>query len=187
MIKETEILDILSKGFLYKEISLKNLPGIFLESINTTSIVLLLVSASIAMSWVMAYENIPQSITDLFLSVSDNRVVIFILINLILLFVGIFMDITPAILIFTPIFLPVAASIGVDPLQFGMILMMNLGLGLCTPPVGACLFVGCAVGNVPIERAVRTIWPFYAAIFIALMLTTFVPAISLTLPNLLGN
>jgi len=90
------------------------------------------------------------------------------------------------ILICTPIFLPVVKSFGMDPLQFGMILMMNLGLGLCTPPVGACLFVGCAVGKLPIERAVRTIWPFYIAILVALVMTTFIPAISLTLPRLLG-
>jgi TRAP-type C4-dicarboxylate transport system permease large subunit len=104
-----------------------------------------------------------------------------------LLILGMIMDMAALILICTPIFLPLAISLGMDPLQFGMILMMNLGLGLCTPPVGACLFVGCAIGKVPIEKVVKTIWPFYSAIFIALMLTTFIPAISLTLPNLIGN
>ena len=101
-----------------------------------------------------------------------------------LLVLGMIMDMAALILICTPIFLPLAMSLSMDPLQFGMILMMNLGLGLCTPPVGACLFVGCAIGKVPIEKAVKTIWPFYFAIFLALMLTTFIPAISLTLPNL---
>ncbi len=104
-----------------------------------------------------------------------------------LLLLGMIMDMAALILICTPIFLPVANSLGMDPLQFGMILLINLGLGLCTPPVGTCLFVGCAVGKVPIEKAVRTIWPFYLAILVALMLITFVPAISLTLPNLLAG
>ena len=117
--------------------------------------------------------------------ISDNPIIILLLINLMLLILGMIMDMAALILICTPIFLPLAISLGIDPLQFGMILMMNLGLGLCTPPVGACLFVGCAIGKVPIEKAVRTIWPFYAAIFIALMMTTFVPEVSLTLPNLI--
>ena len=108
------------------------------------------------------------------------------MINAALLILGMIMDMAALILICTPIFLPVAQSLGMDPLQFGMVMMMNLGLGLCTPPVGACLFVGCAVGKLPMEQAVKTIWPFYLAIFLALMLTTFIPAVSLTLPNLLN-
>ena len=108
------------------------------------------------------------------------------MINAVLLLVlGMIMDMAALILICTPIFLPVMKLMGIDPLQFGMILMMNLGLGLCTPPVGACLFVGCAIGKVKIEKAVKTIWPFYIAILLALMLITFIPAISLTLPGLL--
>ena len=109
------------------------------------------------------------------------------MINVVLLILGMIMDMAALILICTPIFLPVANALGVDPYQFGMILLVNLGLGLCTPPVGSCLFVGCAVGKLPMEKAVRTIWPFYCAIFIALMLITFVPAISLTLPSLVGG
>jgi TRAP-type C4-dicarboxylate transport system permease large subunit len=109
------------------------------------------------------------------------------MINAVLLLLGMIMDMAALILICTPIFLPVAHSLGIDPLQFGMILLVNLGLGLCTPPVGSCLFVGCAVGKLPMEKAIRTIWPFYLAIFVALMLITFVPAISLTLPGLIGN
>ncbi len=103
-----------------------------------------------------------------------------------LLVLGMIMDMAALILICTPIFLPVAASLGMDPLQFSMILLVNLGLGLCTPPVGTCLFVGCAVGKIPIENAVQTIWPFYLAIFAALMMITFIPAISLTLPQIIG-
>ena len=109
------------------------------------------------------------------------------MINVVLLVLGMIMDMAALILICTPIFLPVANSLGMDPLQFGMMLLVNLGLGLCTPPVGTCLFVGCAVGKLPIEKAVRTIWPFYLAIFAALMMITFIPAISLTLPRLIGT
>ena len=118
--------------------------------------------------------------------ISDNPVVILLMINLMLLLLGMIMDMAALILICTPIFLPIANSIGIDSYQFGMILLMNLGLGLCTPPVGSCLFVGCAVGGVKLEDAVKTIWPFYVAIFVALMLTTFIPGISLTLPSILG-
>ena len=119
--------------------------------------------------------------------ISDNPIVLLLMLNGMLLVLGMIMDMAALILICTPIFLPVVQSFGMDPLQFGMILMMNLGLGLCTPPVGSCLFVGCAIGKVPIEKAVKTIWPFYLAIFAALMLITFVPAISLTLPRLVGQ
>jgi TRAP-type C4-dicarboxylate transport system permease large subunit len=118
--------------------------------------------------------------------VSASPFVILLLINLILLLLGMIMDMAPLILICTPIFLPIVRDIGVDPVQFGIILMMNLGLGLCTPPVGACLFVGCAIGGEKIERVVLTMWPFYLAILVALMLTTYIPAISMYLPGLLG-
>jgi TRAP-type C4-dicarboxylate transport system permease large subunit len=119
-------------------------------------------------------------------AISDNPVAILLMINLMLLLLGMIMDMAALILICTPIFLPVAGNIGVDPYQFGMLLMMNLGLGLCTPPVGSVLFVGCAVGGVNLEDAVKTIWPFYLAILVALLFVTFVPAISLTLPKLFG-
>jgi TRAP-type C4-dicarboxylate transport system permease large subunit len=124
--------------------------------------------------------------SEMLLGISENPIIILLLINLMLLLLGMIMDMAALILICTPIFLPIAGTIGIDPFQFGMILLMNLGLGLCTPPVGACLFVGCAVGKVKIEEAVKTIWPFYIAILIALMLVSFVPAISLTLPNLVN-
>jgi TRAP-type C4-dicarboxylate transport system permease large subunit len=127
---------------------------------------------------------VPELLVDALLFVSDNPIIILLMLNLMLLSLGMIMDMAALILICTPIFLPVAVSIGVDPIQFGIIMMMNLGLGLCTPPVGACLFVGCIIGGVKIQDAVRTIWPFYAAILVALMLTTYVPAISMTLPNM---
>lgn len=180
------VLYCLILGFVYKEISFNNLPKILLESVGTTSIVLLLVGASIAMSWVMAYENIPQSITDLFLSISDNKFVIFILINLILLFIGIFMDITPAILIFTPIFLPVVTELGMDPVHFGIVMVLNLCIGLCTPPVGTVLFVGVGVANTTIQKVVKPLLPLFIAMLIALILVTYIPALTMWLPGVFG-
>lgn len=157
------------------------------NSVRTTAMVMILIACAGAFGYMLTYFQVPTMMTDFMLGISENPIALLLMINLMLLILGMIMDMAALILICTPIFLPLAVSIGVDPLQFGMILIMNLGLGLCTPPVGACLFVGCAVGNVPIEKAVKTIWPFYAAIFVALMLITFVPAFSLTLPNLLDG
>lgn len=176
----------LALAFFYKEISWKNLSAILLRSAGTTAIVLLLVAASMSMSWIMAYENIPQNITDLLLSISDNKVVILLIINLTLLTVGIFMDITPAVLIFTPIFLPVVKSLGVDPVHFGIIMVLNLCIGLCTPPVGSVLFVGVGVAGTTIEKVVKPLLPLFIAMLVALLLVTFVPVLSLWLPGLFG-
>jgi tripartite ATP-independent transporter DctM subunit len=173
--------------FVYRALTWENFKLAVVNSVRTTSMVMILVACSAAFAYMLTFFQVPSRMIDMMLGISENPIVIILMINVMLLILGMIMDMAALILICTPIFLPVALMIGIDPLQFGMILMMNLGLGLCTPPVGACLFVGCAVGNVPIERAVRTIWPFYAAILIALMLTTFVPAISLTLPNFLAN
>ncbi len=170
----------------YREISWQELPGVFIQAINTTAVVLLLVGASIAMSWVMAYENIPQNITAFFLALTDNRVVIFLLINLILLFVGIFMDITPAVLIFTPIFLPVVTELGMDPVHFGIIMVLNLCIGLCTPPVGTVLFVGVGVAGTTIQKVVRPLLPLFIAMLIALLITTYVPGLTMWLPRFFG-
>lgn len=157
------------------------------NSVRTTAMVMILIACAGAFGYMLTYFQVPTLMTDFMLGISENPVAILLMINVMLLMLGMIMDMAALILICTPIFLPLAVSIGVDPLQFGMILMMNLGLGLCTPPVGSCLFVGCAVGNVPIEKAVRTIWPFYGAILLALMLVTFVPAFSMTLPGLLDG
>lgn len=172
---------------VYRALTWENFKLAVINSVRTTSMVMILVASAAAFAYMLTFFQVPSRMIELMAGISDNPIAILLMMNVMLLVLGMIMDMAALILICTPIFLPVAISIGVDPIQFGMILMMNLGLGLCTPPVGACLFVGCAVGNVPIERAVRTIWPFYAAIFIALMLTTFIPAISLTLPNLLAN
>lgn len=156
------------------------------QAIRTTAMVMILVGSATAFAYFLAIYEVPTLTLNMLLAISDNPVVIFLLINIALLILGMFMDMAALILICTPIFLPVAIKLGMDPLQFGMVLMMNLGLGLTTPPVGGCLFVGCSIAKVPIESVLRTIWPFYLAIFVALMLTTYVPAISLTLPGLLN-
>ena len=148
--------------------------------------VMLLIAASMSMSWIMSYENIPQNMSDMLLSISDNRVVILIIINLLLLFVGVFMDMTPAVLIFTPIFLPVVKSIGIDPIQFGIIMVLNLCVGLCTPPVGSVLFVGIGIAKTSIEEIIKPLLPLFIAMIVALMLITFFPKITLWLPHQFG-
>jgi tripartite ATP-independent transporter DctM subunit len=134
----------------------------------------------------MAFENIPQQITALLLSVSDSPVVILLIINFILLFVGVFMDMTPAVLIFTPIFLPVVQSMGMDPVHFGIIMVLNLSIGLCTPPVGSVLFVGVGVAGTSIQKVVKPLLPLFIAMIVALMIVTYVPGISLWLPRVFG-
>lgn len=176
---------LLLTGF-YKEIKINELPQIFLTAIGTTAIVMLLVGTSMSMSWVMAYENIPQNITEFLLSISDNKFVILLIINLILLFVGIFMDITPAVLIFTPIFLPVVTALGVDPIHFGIIMVLNLCVGICTPPVGSVLFVGVGVAGTTIQKVIRPLLPLFVAMLLALLLVTYVPELSLWLPSVFG-
>jgi len=154
-------------------------------SVRTTAVVFLLVGTASAFAYLLALYQLPGMLTQAMLAISDDPVVILLLINLALLLLGCVMDMAALILITTPIFLPVVTAIGMDPVQFGMVMMMNLGLGLTTPPVGAVLFVGCAIGRIPIEAVMRTIWPFYGAILAALMLTTYWPAMSLTLPRIL--
>lgn len=171
---------------VYRSLSLRDFWTAVTRAVRTTAMVMILVASARAFGHMLTLFQVPELLTNLIFLVSENPIVVLLLLNLTLLLLGMIMDMAALILITTPIFLPVAVSLGMDPVQFGMILMMNLGLGLCTPPVGACLFVGCAIGDVPIERAVKTIWPFYLAILVALMLTTFVPAISMTLPRLVG-
>lgn len=173
-------------GFWYGELSISNLPDVLLRSANTTAVVLLLIATSIGMSWVMSYENIPQTVTETLLAISDNKFVILLIINMILLFVGIFMDMTPAVLIFTPIFLPVVIGLGIDPTHFGIMMILNLSIGLCTPPVGSVLFVGVGVANTSIVKVVRPLLPLFIAMLFALLLVTFIPQLSLWLPGLFG-
>ncbi len=170
--------------FLYREIKLKDLPKILLASAKTTAVVMLLVGCSTAMSWVMARENIPQNVSAAMLSLSDNKLVILLIINMILLIVGMFMDMTPAVLIFTPIFLPVVTALGLDPIHFGIILIANLCIGLCTPPVGTCMFIGCGIGKVSIAHVLPSMIPFFIAMFVSLMAITYIPWLSMWLPGL---
>ncbi|WP_094463353.1 TRAP transporter large permease [Pannonibacter phragmitetus] len=169
----------------YREISIRDLPGIMIDSAVTTSIVLLMVGCSIAMSRVMAFADIPYTISDLLLSLSENPLVLLLIINIALLVVGMFMDMTPALLIFTPIFLPVVKDLGMDPVHFGVMMTFNLCLGICTPPVGSALFVGCSVAKVSIARVLRPLLPMMAMQFAVLLLITYVPDLSLALPRLL--
>ena len=172
---------------VYRSLSWSSFKLAVRNSVRTTSMVMILIACAGAFGYMLTYFQVPTVLTEFMLGISENPIALILMINVMLLMMGMIMDMAALILICTPIFLPLAVSIGIDPLQFGMIVLMNLGLGLCTPPVGACLFVGCAVGNVPIEKAVKTIWPFYIAILVALMLITFVPAISLTLPSLIDG
>jgi|TARA_R110000744_G_scaffold108183_4_gene204958 tripartite ATP-independent transporter DctM subunit len=178
------VLYSLILGFIYKEITLPKLPQILLDSSATTAIVMLLIGSSMCMSWALSYENIPQDISTGLLSLSDNKIVILLIINLLLLFVGIFMDMTPAVLIFTPIFLPVVTKLGLDPVHFGIIMVLNLCIGLCTPPVGSVLFVGVGVAKTTIEKVFKPLLPLFIAMIVALFLVTYIPQLSLWLPSL---
>lgn len=180
------VLYTLVLGFLYKEIGIKDLPKILLDSSKTSAIVMLLIAASMSMSWILSYENIPQSLSEVLLSISDNSLVVLIIINLLLLFVGIFMDMTPAVLIFTPIFLPIVKTLGIDPIQFGIMMVLNLCIGLCTPPVGSVLFVGIGIANTSIERVIKPLLPLFIAMIIALVFIILFPAITLWIPQKFG-
>ncbi len=171
---------------IYREINLKELPDILLKAGGITAIVMFLIATSSAMSWILSYENIPQMLSDLLLTISENPLIILLIINLLLIIVGAFMDMTPAVLIFTPILLPVAESIGMSPIHFGIMLVLNLSIGLCSPPVGAVLFVSCSVGKTSIEKIIKPMMPLYIAMFFVLMLVTYIPAISEFLPRYFG-
>ncbi|WP_116133975.1 TRAP transporter large permease [Tropicimonas sp. IMCC34043] len=169
----------------YREISVRDLPRIIVDSAVTTSIVLLMVGASIGMSRAMAFAGIPEMISDALLGLSSNPLMILLAVNVALLVVGTFMDMTPALLIFTPIFLPVVTDLGMDPVHFGIVMAFNLCIGICTPPVGSALFIGCSVGETRIADVIRPLLPFFLALMALLLVVTYVPAISLFLPRLL--
>ena len=180
------VLYTLVLAFIYREITWKDIPGILLRSVRTTAIVLLLVATSMGLSWIMSYENIPQDVSRGLLSLTENKIAIMIIINLILLTVGIFMDMTPAVLIFTPIFLPIVGDLGLDPIHFGIIMVLNLRIGLCTPPVGTLLFVGCSVSKIGIGSVIRPLIPLYIAMIAVLLLVTFISELSLWIPGIFG-
>jgi tripartite ATP-independent transporter DctM subunit len=171
--------------FVYRDLRWRDWPGLVHRTLKTVAMVMTLIACASAFGYVMALMQLPAKITAFFLSLSHNPDVILMMINVLLLVLGCLMDMAPLILICTPIMLPVVTTLGVDPVHFGMIMLLNLGIGLLTPPVGATLFVGCAVGKVTMEQVMRSIWPFYAVLIAVLMLVTYVPAVSLWLPRLL--
>jgi tripartite ATP-independent transporter DctM subunit len=168
----------------YRTMDWSNFVAATFAAVRTTAMVLMVIGCAAAFGWLLAILQVPAAMIEVMKGVSDNPIVILLLINLLLLFLGTFMDMSPLIVITTPIFLPVATAFGVDPVHFGVIMVLNLGIGLCTPPVGAVLFVGCAVGRIGVGEVLKTIWPFYGAAFVTLMLVTYIPGLSLWLPAL---
>lgn len=173
--------------FVYKELDLKKMNAVLIKSLKTLAMVLGLLTASNAFGWLMAYLRVPMMVTDALLTISDNRIVILLLINLLLLVLGTIMDMAPLIMITTPILMPVVTSLGMDPIHFGVMMILNLAIGLCTPPVGAALFVGCSIGKIRIEEVSKSMMPFYLIMVSVLMLVTFIPQIVLFIPNLILN
>ncbi|MTH77328.1 TRAP transporter large permease [Paracoccus aestuariivivens] len=169
--------------FLYRTLSMKDFIEATLGAVRTTAMVLMVIGSAACFGWLLAYLRVPTQMIEFLQQISNNPIVILLLINITLLILGTFMDMSPLIVITTPIFLPVAMAFGVDPIHFGVIMILNLGIGLCTPPVGSVLFVGCAVGRIGIGQVMKTIWPFYGAAFGTLMLVTYIPALSLWLPS----
>jgi len=179
------IYAVLVTTLFYRTMKWENFVKATMGAVKTTAMVLLIIGTAASFAWLLALNEVPDRLFMLLQSISDNPMVIMLMVNVILLFLGTFMDMSPLIIICTPIFLPVMTQLGMDPVQFGIVLMINLGIGLVTPPVGSVLFVGCAVGNVRMEDTVRTIWPFYLVMVVTLLLVTYIPAISMFIPNLL--
>lgn len=173
-------------SFIYKEMNSSKLREVMVQSVKASSIVLFLISASSVMSWVMSIANIPTYISEVLLSISNEPWIILICINIILLVVGTFLDFTPAVLIFTPIFFPIVTSMGIDPVHFGIIMIFNLSIGICTPPVGNALFIGCSIANVKIQNVLRHLIPLYLVLIVDLILIVLLPEISLFIPRLMG-
>lgn len=172
--------------FIYKTIKLSEIPKILVDAAVMTTTVMLIIGASSVLSFVMSFTGLPQAISSLVLGISDNKIVILLILNIFLLIVGTFMDMAPALLIFTPIFLPIVQSFGMSPIHFGVMMVMNLSVGTITPPVGNVLFVGSSVAKLQVEQVMKRLIPMYAAIFVALMLVTYIPALSEWLPTVLG-
>lgn len=180
------VYSLLLSLFYYKSITWHDIPKILQESAEMTGIIIFLIGTSSIMSWIMAFTNIPEAVSQGLLSITDSGIVILLIINVLLLIVGTFMDMTPACLIFTPIFLPVCVSLGVDPIHFGIFMILNLCIGTITPPVGTTLFVGVKVGGVKIESVFRWLLPYFTVIIVVLLLVTYIPQLSLWLPSLMG-
>ena len=172
--------------FVYKNIKLSQMKDVLVSTATMTTIVMLIIGASSVLSFVLSFTGLPQAISNLMLGLTTNKVILLLLINIILLVVGTFMDMAPALLIFIPIFLPVAQSVGMDAIQFGVMIVMNLSIGTITPPVGSVLFVGCSVAELKVEDVIKRLLPYFAAICVSLLFVTFVPAVSTWLPTVLG-
>ena len=170
--------------FVYRDYKWRDLPHLIHRVVKTVAMVMMLIGFSVAFGYMMAIMQIPAKVTQFFLGVSENKYVFLLLVNILLLLLGTFMDLAPMLLICTPIFMPVILKLGIDPVHFGMIMILNLGIGLITPPVGPTLFVGCAIGKVTMEQVSKELWPFYGAMCLALLLVTYIPALSLWLPSL---
>ncbi len=168
---------------IYKEVKFKEIPSIILQSAITTAVVMILVATSMAMSQLLTEEDVPQNVSAALIALTEIKWILLLIINFMLLAVGTFMDMTPAVLIFTPILWPVVRELGLDPLHFGIILIMNLCIGLCTPPVGTCLFLGCGIAETTVSKVIKHILPFYVAMIIALLICTYIPWLSLWLPS----
>jgi tripartite ATP-independent transporter DctM subunit len=172
--------------FIYRDYKWSELPKLMYRTVKTVTIVMILIGFAAAFGGIMTYMQLPARITEMFTSISDNKYVILMCINIMLLLIGTLMDMAPLILILTPVLLPVTNSLGIDPVHFGMIMLVNLGIGLITPPVGSVLFVASAVSKQKIEQVVKAMLPFYAVLFLVLMVITYIPAISLFLPKFFG-
>jgi len=171
-------------SLIYGDMKTKDFPDVLLSSAKTTAVVMFLICTSMAMSWLFSFEGIPEMISTFLLEQLHNKFAIFLAINIILLIIGTFMDMTPAVLIFTPIFLPVVTTLGMDPVHFGIVIVLNLCIGICTPPVGTLLFVGSGVAKVPVTQVIKPLLPFLAIMVIVLMLISYIPEISMFLPRL---
>ena len=171
-------------SLIYGDMKTKDFPDVLLSSAKTTAVVMFLICTSMAMSWLFSFEGIPAMISTFLLEQLNNKFAIFLAINIILLIIGTFMDMTPAVLIFTPIFLPVVTTLGMDPVHFGIVIVLNLCIGICTPPVGTLLFVGSGVAKVPVTQVIKPLLPFLAIMVIVLMLISYIPEISMFLPRL---
>ena len=179
------IYTVLVGALVYRTLGYKRFMESAKESVKITAMVMLIISAAMAFGFALAILKAPEQLAGLITGTTSNPILVLLIINLILLLLGTFMDMSPLIVIMTPILLPIAASVGIDPIHFGVIMMLNLGIGLVTPPVGSVLFVGSAVGKAPLEDMIKSIWPFYGALIIALLVISFVPSLSLTLPEIM--
>ncbi|NPV43557.1 MAG: TRAP transporter large permease [Firmicutes bacterium] len=172
--------------FVYKELKLKHLKDILTNTVVSTAMIMFIIATASVFGWLLASEQIPQVVANALLSLSRNPIVILALINILLLFIGTFMETVAAIIILVPVFLPVITQIGVDPLHFGLIIVVNLAIGMVTPPLGVCLFIGCGIANIKLEDITRAVWPFLIVMVVDIILITYIPAISTFLPKMLG-